>query len=93
MITLTGLITSVYPEKQTNKETGEVKHFCCIELVSQEGGKGHLRKLKANPANIAAWEKFLFQQVSVADLRMWFGDKRDGGLFMSDPNQLPVLVS
>lgn len=93
MISLTGLITNVYPEKQTNKETGEVKHFCCIEIVSQEGGKGALRKLKANPANISAWEKFTFKQVTVADLRIWFGDRRDGGLFMADPNQLPVLVS
>ena len=93
MITLTGIVTGVYPDKQINKETGEVKHFVSIEIISKEGGKGALRKIKADLQNLAQWEKFMMHEVSVADMRMWFGDKKDGGLFLADPKQLPVLVS
>ena len=93
MITLLGTIVSVAPGQSTNKETGDFIRFTKIGVLSIENDEAVIRNIKASFQNLSQWEKFTNKMVTISDLRIWSTSKEKNGLFLSNRDTLPVLVS
>lgn len=88
MLYLIGKVLSVTPDKQTNRETGEVVEFAAISILTMDNGKPKIENLKADLSVIEPWKKAIEKEVRSL-VRVWCQNAKYG-FFLADKKALPV---